>query len=367
MQSLFRHSCKFFFLVYSGLNSSFIAALITIDVFVRFSNSIYTSCLKMSEKCGVCEKVITARASKGKVQCKDCNGMFHGSCVNLSQDDVDYMVAENSIWRCPPCQKIRRVSLRDEAKEIGADRVSNEDMIKFLQEMKEELKTHTNKQLKSLEADLGKSVENCHEKITELIKTVSEQSSALKEFEKLFDAMKQENTTLRAKVRSLEQQLDDTDQYTRINCLEINGVPETNNENVVEIVQTIGKVLQVTVSAEDIDACHRLGPKQDGRRRGIIVKFVRRHMKEEMLRKRKIKRNLNTSDIGMASGPAEVVYMNESLSPARRKVLNAARSLRKEQGFTFVWVKNGKVFLRKDEGSKAIMLTNMDQLTDLRK
>lgn len=104
--------------------------------------------------------------------------------------------------------------------------------------------------------------------------------------------------------------------------------------------------------------CHRLGPKTDGRRRGIIVKFVRRQTKEEMLRKRKVKRNLNTNDIRISSGPAEIVYMNESLSPARRRVLNAARLLRREQNFYFVWVKNGKIFLWKDERSKAIMLTN---------
>jgi regulator of replication initiation timing len=189
----------------------------------------------------------------------------------------------------------------------------------------------------------GKSVESCHEKITELIETVNKQSTTLKEFEKSFEALKQENASLRTKVKSLEQQLDDADQYSRINCLEINGIPETKNEDVTEIIKTIGNTLGVTVSAEDIDACHRLGLKQEGRKRGIIVKFVRRHVKEEVLRKRKIKRNLNTSDIGMSSGPAEIVYINESLSPARRKVLNAARAFKKEQGFTFVWVKNGNI------------------------
>lgn len=204
-------------------------------------------------------------------------------------------------------------------------------------------------------------------KITELIETVNKQANTLKEYEKIFDTMKQENVTLRAKVKSLEQQVEGAEQYSRINCWKINGVPETNNENVVEIVKSVGDALGVKLSPEDIDACHRLGPKQDGRRRGIIVKFVRRHVKEEVLRKIKIKRNLNTNDIGMSSGPAEVVYMNESLSQFRRKVLNAARQLRNEQGFTFVWVKNGKIFLRKDEGSRAIMLTTMEQVTELKR
>lgn len=200
-----------------------------------------------------------------------------------------------------------------------------------------------------------------------MVETVNKQSVTLKEYEKIFDSLKQENSALRVKVKGLEQQLDDTDQYLRVNCLEINGIPETNQENVAEIVKNIGAALGAELTAEDIDACHRLGLKTDGRRRGIIVKFVRRQTKEEMLRKRKVNRNLNTSDIGISSGPAEIVYMNESLSPARRRVLNAARLLRREQNFSFVWVKNGKIFLWKDEASKAIMLTNLDQVSELKK
>lgn len=316
----------------------------------------------MSEKCGVCNKVTSNRASKLKIQCFDCSKEFHGDCVNLSQQDIDSYVSANQPWRCPPCHSARRSSLRVE-ESVG---VSNEEVLKFLREMKEELKSHTDKQLKSLEFELGKSVDSCHDSISELVETVKKQSATLCEYEKLFESLRQENASLRAKVKVLEQQVDDADQYSRINCLEINGVPESNQEDVSEVIKTIGSVLGVEVNAGDIDACHRLGPKSEGRRRGIIVKFVRRQIKEEMLRKRKVKRNLNTSDIGMASGPAEIVYMNESLSQARRKVLNAARLFKKEHNYTFVWVRNGKVFLRKDEGSKAIMLTNMDQVTELK-
>lgn len=193
----------------------------------------------MSGKCGVCGKVTTNRSSTLKIKCNDCNGEFHGECVNLSQQDIDHYVSENAPWRCPPCQKVRRSSLRDEDK-VG---VSNEDVMKFLQEMKEDLKNHTDKQLKSLEDELGKSVENCHENISELVETVNKQSVTLKEYEKIFDSLKQENSALRVKVKGLEQQLDDTDQYSRVNCLEINGVPETNQENVAEIVKTIGTAL----------------------------------------------------------------------------------------------------------------------------
>lgn len=81
-------------------------------------------------------------------------------------------------------------------------------------------------------------------------------------------------------------------------------------ENEVDVITKVGKVLGVKIEKEHIDACYRLGAIKGGKTRGVIVKFTRRSKKE-----RKIKR---------------------SLSPARRKFLNRARALRKDQDYTFV-------------------------------
>lgn len=117
-----------------------------------------------------------------------------------------------------------------------------------------------------------------------------------------------------------------------------------------------------------VDACHILGSKggTEDRPPGIVVKFTSRIVKEEMLRKRRVKRNLNTSDIGLP-GPANVIYMNESLTSTRRQVFNAVRTLKKEKGFTFVWVRNGKILVRTSEGDKVIVVTNMADVEELSK
>lgn len=310
----------------------------------------------MSNKCAVCDKLVPAKV-KVKIQCNDCNGVFHGGCVKLSQEDIDYIVEEKSIWRCGPCQSIRRKSLQVEVSLSEGKDSKSDEIMSFLREMREESKA----QMAKLENDLGKSIEACHEQATELLKVTEEQSKRLKEYEKYFEALRQENTNLRAEIKTQKEKIDEMEQYSRANCLEINGIPESKSETVLEIIKKVGTVLNVNVKDEDIDACHRLGTKLDGKNRGIIVKFVRRTMKDEILRKRKIKRNLNTSDIGFSSGPADVVYINESLSAERRKVLSAARGIKRDQGYTYVWVKNGKVFLRKNEGDKAVVLTNMEQ------
>lgn len=316
------------------------------------------SVVNMSEKCKVCSRGINARHVK--VQCKDCQAFFHGSCVNMSEEDVKFLEEQNDLWRCDNCKKTRRASMKLEST-IDEARVSNEDLVKILGEMQ----TESRKQFERLEAELGKSVENCHDHIKELSAKFDEQSKIIKAYEEKFDAIIQENVNLKKKVKTLETQLDDLEQYSRVNCLELNGIPETKNENVCDVIKVVGTALGMQINEDMIDACHRMGTKQEGRKRGIIVKFTRRSVKEEMLQKRKVKRNFNTHDLNFKDTQADVVYINESLSPARRRILNAARALKREKGYTFVWVKNGRIFLRKNEGDPVVVATTLEQITSL--
>lgn len=301
----------------------------------------------MSDKCKVCDLTVVTR--KAKIQCSSCSLFVHGSCINMTSDDIDFIVSQNEIWRCESCQIEHRSSLRAESS-VEGEHVTNSDIMRAL---------------KQIEKDLGTSVEACHARIGDLVTTIESQSKLLKEYENKFDLIFQENNQLKSKVKILEERLEDMEQYSRINCLEVNGIPEDKSSSPIDMVKKVGTALGVEIKDEVVDACHYLGAKRDGGSRGIIVKFVRRSVKEELLKKRKVKRNLNTNDIGVTQTASSVIYINESLSPSRRKVLNAARAFRKDYGYTYVWVSNGKVFLRKNQGDKAIVVTSLEQLTTL--
>lgn len=134
-------------------------------------------------------------------------------------------------------------------------------------------------------------------------------------------------------------------------------------ENVVALVKTVGRALDYPVEDNMIDACHRLRTREgSGKPPGIIVKMVRRLDAEGLLQKRRVKRNMNTHDLGLTAKPAEVVYVNESLAPERRRILNAARLLKREKGYTYLWIRGGKIFLRKSDGDRVIVLDSMDDL-----
>lgn len=71
--------------------------------------------------------------------------------------------------------------------------------------------------------------------------------------------------------------------------------------------------------------------------------MVRRMGAEGLLQKRRVKKNHNTRDLGMTSRNAEVVYVNESLAPGRCRVLNAAQLAKKDNGYTYLQIRSGKI------------------------
>lgn len=110
-----------------------------------------------------------------------------------------------------------------------------------------------------------------------------------------------------------------------------------------------------------IDNCHRLGKNYEGRGPpAFIAKFVRRLDVEELLRKRRIKRNLSTRHMGLHSD--QPVYINESLCPAKRLLYGRARALRCEEIYIYLWLCGGKILVRKEEGAPVVVINCMDDL-----
>ncbi|KAG8300010.1 hypothetical protein J6590_087002 [Homalodisca vitripennis] len=83
------------------------------------------------------------------------------------------------------------------------------------------------------------------------------------------------------------------------------------------------------------------------------------------MRKRKDKRNLNTRDIGFMEGQSNPIYVNNSLTQANRKLLNKAREVKREKQYTYLWVRNGRIFMRKNPGDRFVVIDSMEVLSKL--
>jgi len=138
-------------------------------------------------------------------------------------------------------------------------------------------------------------------------------------------------------------------QYSYRDDLEIKGVPVLSRENCSEIVKKIAIASDIQISPHDISTSHRAFHPRPGQSRtpSIIVRFVRRDKRDEILHACRAKR-LNTSCLGMNNGAQ--IFVNEHLTPLTKRLFFLASERKRERNWKFIWTSQCKVLLRKQDG-----------------
>ncbi|XP_014491993.1 uncharacterized protein LOC106754491, partial [Vigna radiata var. radiata] len=205
--------------------------------------------------------------------------------------------------------------------------------------------------------------------------SVESKYTSLATLVKDMEDVKRENAELRNKVDQLCKQIDNIklvndrrDQYNLKNNIIIANIPESKDENLLNIVGNIAKVLGV--KAEGILASHRLkGQTVNGPNvapREIIVKLLRHDVKEKLMESFKKKRNgklLWSEILGTTNKRGHEkkekkskdvnIYLKDHLTPFRSFLLRKAKRYLKEKKLAFAWVKRGSIYARKEEKSAA--------------
>lgn len=93
----------------------------------------------------------------------------------------------------------------------------------------------------------------------------------------------------------------------------------------------------------------------------IIVSFLNRYIKEDFIAAARSTRNLSTTDLGLLGAPQRV-FVNDHLSADSKKLLTNVKNLAKEKHYEYVWVKHGKIHVRKNNTSKAFVIVRPSDL-----
>lgn len=214
-------------------------------------------------------------------------------------------------------------------------------------------------------------MESCHEKIDENNTLIKAQDIKIQECLDRIEKLTTKCANLTKENEELRQVIDKQDQYTRLNCVEIHGVSEIKNESILTTVAMVHRALGVGYDKNQLDACHRLkgNPKQD-QPQPIIVKYVSRFLKDEIMAARKVKRTLCLRDLDLVGETVGVeastpIYINESLTRQNKMLLSKCREYARKEKIKFVWVKNGKIFMRKTEGSMIVLINSENKFRDI--
>ena len=149
------------------------------------------------------------------------------------------------------------------------------------------------------------------QKMTVAVEKIDSLQSSIKKFESELGIVKSVNTALAKSVRSLQVKLNQSDQYSRRDTVEISGVPKDSIDLENKTIKLFEKI-DVTVVPSDIVACHPL--KREGT---VIVKFVNPKNAESVIKNRK---KLRKSDTTSVWGTNCVNFINPSLSQENMKI-----------------------------------------------
>ncbi|XP_045541400.1 uncharacterized protein LOC123722877 [Papilio machaon] len=162
-------------------------------------------------------------------------------------------------------------------------------------------------------------------------------------------------------IADLRIQLNDRDQELLLNDVEIAGLPEERNENVLHLVSVVAVKLGLTLEDRDIVHAERQGAVRRNRGDGegapqqprpLVVRLARRAQRDALLRAARVRRGLTTADMNIAGTPRKF-YVNERLTRNNRQLFGKTREAASRLQWKYVWTKGGRIFTRKEEG-KAI-------------
>ena len=140
------------------------------------------------------------------------------------------------------------------------------------------------------------------------------------------------------------------------------------------MVRQIARVTECKLEDTDIQMCTRIAKinNKNPRPRSIVVRFNSKRSRDNFLAAN-IKFNkkaksptdkLNSSQLGLG-GEKKPVFVAEHLSPAQKSLHAASRVRAKELGYKFVWVRGGRIYMRKTESSEYKLIKNTEELSVL--
>lgn len=350
----------------------------------------------MTITCNACGKEICPPGSC--LQCATCLYYYDLQCLTIKQEKYDALSEElKKKWTCPSCVSkqpkldntqtpVRPVptNLHEATYNINVNRGSGrgrkmpqsegeEDFAELLAEIRAmRLELQDIRQQNSELGLLRAEITHLKDQLTAVSSTLTGTAS---DYKCAIEVRDREILTLKATVEGLHATMGIKAQQDLRNELEIIGIPEPENENLLHTVLLLSKKIGVDVSEQDVDGVYRAGPKKSpkgnaaeppsfiGKKnlpRPVVVRLVRRAKRDEVIKSAKTRKNLTSE--GISDGPTRDVFVNERLTKENRLLFRQTKLRASEHNFRYVWVREGSILVRKAEKAAAILIRSPGDL-----
>lgn len=222
-------------------------------------------------------------------------------------------------------------------------------------------------------AEIKTEIKEVHKTNSEIEKTLEFVCKNYEELKIRVEGLEKRREERDSHIDKLEDKIEELERNARCTSIEIRGIPAKQNETkseLLSIVDNLQNKLKLEVERGFIRNIYRTKGKPDGER--PIVMDVTTPMKKYNILKavkdynyHHIGDKLNTVAIGL-EGKKSPIFLSDFLTPKAKRIFFLAREVAKSNGYRYCWSTNGRIFLRKAEGSLPISITSEVQLEDLK-
>lgn len=141
----------------------------------------------------------------------------------------------------------------------------------------------------------------------------------------------------------------------------IHGVPERQNESIMNIIKAICAALNVKFNNTDIISAHRSKPsaKSPGL---IVVKFVNFNKKIELLQAKKNKKSLNLAQLKMGLEPKnKLIYFNHHMTPFYANIHRKCKQAQSDGSIEGCWLSSNGIIIKLNDNSTRL-INKMDDI-----
>lgn len=195
-----------------------------------------------------------------------------------------------------------------------------------------------------------------------------------KEFREKIEKLESQIKEDRKYIAILEDKVEDMQKNRRKTNLEIKNVPKNIGEGKDELISmmiSLSKTIGCQMDKSDIKDIYRVrGKKESAQNTPIIVETSSTLLKNDVLKMCKAynvkdKYKLRAKHLGLRTNEDTPIFVSEQLTAKAARLYFLARDLAKTRSYRFCWTAYGKVYVRKEENSRIILIKNELQVHQL--
>lgn len=327
--------------------------------------------------CPACTNI--TRRNKGKSNCDTSVRHYQLSDneqnMNMSFDmDTTALTAPNESHtglQCPSTSRSSDTAITMDKLSQLMDEKLNSALSHYMSSLREALRSDIQKMVRSEINEALKEVKNDFTETTDFLSSGQKDlQSKIEKQNGLIHDLEKENNYIKAQLTKVENKLSSVDDMSRSLNIEIQAVPENKNENLLALFNKLCGLIGANIDDTSIRACRRVAKMNtsSSRPRNILVTLASPRQRDLVLsavhryNKNHPTAMLNSTHLGMPTTSACRIYVAEHLSPELKMLHAETRKMASNCNYKYVWVRFGKIYVRKDDSSGAVHIKDSEYL-----